>query len=229
MKVTCITPTANRPHLLVKCVDCFLKQDYKDKELIILDDGKEAFKYAKDLPSEVKYIYRGPKRKSIGAKLNALIDESLTDVICRFDDDDWYASNRVSQQVKVLESGAVFTGYHTILFWDERYDKVYKYFQTTHYASGTSFMFHTSVWCEEKFDHLCITGSDNNFLDKHQLKLEALDGSKIVVARLHKQGSNIEVKTPEYFKSMWQYTEMANSDIPPAFWASQLATKLDAA
>lgn len=229
MKITCICPTANRPHLLVKCIKCFIAQDYKDKELIILDDGKEPFEYRHDLfAHNIQYIYRGPKRRSIGAKTNALIDESLSDIICKWDDDDWYASTRLSDQFKLIEEGSKFVGYHTILFYDERYDVVYKFYDGKRTACGTSFMFHSSVWCQSKFDELCVTGSDNRFLADHQAKLQTTDGSKIVVARLHKQGSNIEAKTEHYFKTHWQYTKVTHSDIPPEFWANQLTTKMDA-
>lgn len=226
MKVTCICPTANRPHLLVKCLKSYISQDYKDKELIILDDGLQPFKYVNELPQDVHYIYKGPKRKSIGAKLNALVDESLNSIICRFDDDDVSGPNRISDQLKTMEEGFPFVGYHTFLFYDERYDAVYSFFQTIRYASGTSFMFHTDVWCREKFDHLCVTGSDNRFLETHHHNMKNTDGTKMLVARLHKQGSNIEVKTPEFLKK-WTYTRKAHSDIPPFFWENELATKLD--
>jgi glycosyltransferase involved in cell wall biosynthesis len=224
MKVTCICPTANRPHLLVKCIHCFLAQDYPDKELIILDDGKERFEYRWHLPRNIRYIYKGPQRRSIGAKLNALVDESTADIICRIDDDDWSAPTRISEQVAVLEDNTAFTGYYSYLLYDERYDAVYRYYQSPRYASGSSFMFRASVWCEEKFDELCVTGSDNRFVETHQLKLKATDGCNKLVARLHKQGSNIEVKTPEYFASRWQYKLMTIADVPAEFWANQLVT-----
>ena len=41
MLVSCITPTYNRRDYLPRAIDLFLRQDYSDRELIILDDGTD--------------------------------------------------------------------------------------------------------------------------------------------------------------------------------------------
>ena len=39
--VTCILPTYNRRHYVSKAIEYFLRQDYPNKQLIIIDDGSD--------------------------------------------------------------------------------------------------------------------------------------------------------------------------------------------
>lgn len=93
MKISCLCPTFNRypqlSFLLEESVECFLRQDYADKELLILNDT----------PGQ-KLTYDGPDRgrvrifnsqirlPDLSAKIQYLIDRAAGDSFCRWDDDD---------------------------------------------------------------------------------------------------------------------------------------------
>jgi Glycosyl transferase family 2 len=89
------------PHSMAKV---FFKQDYANKEMVILDDVNDS---VLDLvPNDPQIGYeRLDRHVLLGAKRNACIERSRGDLIAHWDDDDWYASWRLSYQVDELLRG----------------------------------------------------------------------------------------------------------------------------
>jgi glycosyltransferase involved in cell wall biosynthesis len=104
--VSCIMPTRNRPAYVLQSIRYFQRQDYPNRELLILDDTS-----GPDLSSEtqcdarVRY-FRLPGKLSIGAKRNRGCEMARGTFIAQWDDDDWYAGSRLSAQLQPLLSGA---------------------------------------------------------------------------------------------------------------------------
>ena len=67
--VSCIMPTFNRRPFVTKAIEYFLHQDYKRKQLIIVDDGPDSIQDLVPGDSSIRYIHLRQKR-SIGAKRN---------------------------------------------------------------------------------------------------------------------------------------------------------------
>jgi glycosyltransferase involved in cell wall biosynthesis len=86
--VSCIMPTYNRREFIPSAIKYFLRQDYDNKELIIIDDGTDA---VGDLIPEAKNIryYRLDAKISLGAKLNLGCQYANGKIIVNWDDDDW--------------------------------------------------------------------------------------------------------------------------------------------
>src|SRR5262249_14316305 len=103
--VSCIMPTRDRPAWMQQAVAYFLRQDYPERELLIVDDGSTD--HANDVPHDprVRYVHLG-RRLSIGAKRNRACELAKGAIIAHWDDDDWYAAERLSTQVAPLLSGA---------------------------------------------------------------------------------------------------------------------------
>jgi glycosyltransferase involved in cell wall biosynthesis len=114
--VSCIMPTANRPQFLTYAIDYFLKQDYVESELIILDDGAEpSYSFIPDDP-RIKYFYKD-YIQLLGTKRNFCCEQATGEIIVHLDDDDWYATDWISKQVEALTlSGADLTGLSDINF-----------------------------------------------------------------------------------------------------------------
>ncbi|HEY3010734.1 MAG TPA: glycosyltransferase family A protein [Micromonosporaceae bacterium] len=90
MKVSCILPTFNRPPaqqwLLEEAVESFLRQDYADKELVLLNDCP-AQHLVCDAPGVT--VVNLPRRfQSLGEKRNAAVGLAGGDVLMPWDDDD---------------------------------------------------------------------------------------------------------------------------------------------
>ena len=107
-KVSCLMVTADRIRFFKRALRSYLNQTYKNRELIILDDGKEDLEpLLKDAPpGEVIYL-KIPKTPGnlLGHLRNMTLEKASGDFICQWDDDDWYHPSRIQTQVDVLLKG----------------------------------------------------------------------------------------------------------------------------
>ena len=102
--VSCLIATYNRRES--GQIDCFLNQDYANRELIVIDDGTDPIEDVL-LPDPGLWWVRLESRQTIGAKRNAGADAAAGQLLANWDDDDWYAPWRLSYQVERLQSAAV--------------------------------------------------------------------------------------------------------------------------
>jgi glycosyltransferase involved in cell wall biosynthesis len=117
--VSCIMPTGDRRAFVAQSLRRFAEQDYPHRELIVVDDGEDP---VEDLVSEaaasppsgtarIRYL-RTPRRTSIGSKRNIACAEARGEIIVHWDDDDWYAPDRLSvQAAPILAEQADLTGF----------------------------------------------------------------------------------------------------------------------
>jgi glycosyltransferase involved in cell wall biosynthesis len=103
--VSCIMATSNRPAFVRQSIDYFRRQNYPNRELIILDDTT-----VEDLSAmiagddRIRYI-RLHAGLSIGAKRNRGCELARGTFLAQWDDDDYYAPKRLTAQVEPLLSG----------------------------------------------------------------------------------------------------------------------------
>jgi hypothetical protein len=108
--VSCIMPTYNRRAFVGITMRNFANQDYPRKELVIVDDGKDPLDDLLQSVPDVRYI-RLRQRASIGAKRNIACQHARGEIIAHWDDDDWYAADRLRYQVApILMNLADVTG-----------------------------------------------------------------------------------------------------------------------
>jgi len=103
--VSCIMPTRDRRPFVHLALGHFARQDYPQRELIVVDDGTDPVADLCEGAAGVRYIHL-PDRTSIGAKRNLALRHARGQFIAHWDDDDWYAPGRLSYQVAPLLSGA---------------------------------------------------------------------------------------------------------------------------
>ena len=87
--VSCIMPTANRRKFISRSIALFMAQSYKNKELIIIDDGNEPIADLIPERKEIRYV-KLDTTKTIGYKRNLACQNSNGKFIVHWDDDDWY-------------------------------------------------------------------------------------------------------------------------------------------
>jgi glycosyltransferase involved in cell wall biosynthesis len=108
--VSCIMPTYNRRPYVKLALGHFFSQDYPNKELIIVDDGTDSVEDLVVGLSGVRYI-RLQRRTAIGTKRNLACQAAKGDIIAHWDDDDWYAPDRLRYQLApLLANEAEMTG-----------------------------------------------------------------------------------------------------------------------
>ncbi|HTI60214.1 glycosyltransferase family A protein [Mucilaginibacter sp.] len=118
-KISCLTVTANRLILLKQAVACFMAQTYPNKELVVVTDGTAYYKrcladYVHSLRrSDIKFVFLDEADHPLGKLRNISIENASGDVICQWDDDDLYHSDRLQIQydhMKKENAGACFLG-----------------------------------------------------------------------------------------------------------------------
>lgn len=116
--VSCIMPTRNRRLFITQAIHYFTRQDYPNKELIIIDDGDDAMSDLVPPDPHLRYVAL-PKQTSIGEKRNLACRLARGQIIAHWDDDDWYRPHRLRYQIEpLLAKTADVTGLETACFFD---------------------------------------------------------------------------------------------------------------
>lgn len=119
--VSVIIPTYNRANVLGRAVRSVLDQDYRDFEIIVVDDGStdntEQVVRAFDKP-QIKYV-RHEKNMGPAVARNTGIGHARGKYIAFQDSDDEWFPEKLGRQVQVFETaservGAVYTGFWRI-------------------------------------------------------------------------------------------------------------------
>ena len=116
--VSCIMPTRDRLSFVLQSIQYFLKQDYSEKELIIVDDSHEDIRH--HLPADPRIqVVRTQPGQTIGAKRNIACRSANGRFIAHWDDDDWYSPHRLRTQLSPLLAGeAHISGLRDTLYCD---------------------------------------------------------------------------------------------------------------
>jgi hypothetical protein len=117
--VSCVMVTgAGRRRFVERSILYFERQDYPNRELVVLDDGPDDLSDA--MPAGARYR-RIPAPLSIGAKRNLGCELARGEIIAQWDDDDWYSPERLSRQLEpLLDDRAEVTGLTAEVFFDLR-------------------------------------------------------------------------------------------------------------
>jgi glycosyltransferase involved in cell wall biosynthesis len=178
-------PTWNRRTFVPAAVDCFLRQTYEPKELVILDDGEEPIEDLLPKDDRIRYIFEN-RRRVTGDKRNRVNSLAQGKLICHWDDDDWSAPGRIAYQVDTLQkTGKRITGFSNLLFWSltERKSLIWKS-DIRGYVCGTTMCYEREFWMVRKFR--CLQKStDNDFVYPIISQVAASGETRFMVARIH--------------------------------------------
>ena len=107
MKVSVLLPTYNRPEMLSKAIESFIKQDYENCELIILNDGggqvvQDVIDKYKGIDDRIKCVEY--KTNVLPPKcFNDLLEFATGDLVCHLHDDDEMLTNGISLRVEAFK------------------------------------------------------------------------------------------------------------------------------
>lgn len=187
--VSCIMPTANRPHFVKYAIDYFLHQDYRNLELVIVDDGEIGIE--KDLlnRNSLRYFKVAPLH-TIGLLRNLACQHAKGEIIVHWDDDDWYAEDWVTKQVAALQSsGADICGLNQVNFYAPALRKRETFIDDKNAAPwvyGATMAYNKSFWLQHPFGSF-QTGEDNDFVLNSGAKVFAHDYTEGYLGILHAQ------------------------------------------
>ena len=186
--VTCIMPTRNRRNIIGRAIGCFQRQDYRERELLILDDGEDPVADLVPVDARIRYV-RLEGRLPLGEKRNWACGLARGEVIAHWDDDDWYAENRITYQVGQLRShGADVCGPSRVLFFEpaRRQAWLYAYPTTARspWVAGSGLCYHVDAWRQHPFP--CVdVGEDSDFVRGCRDAPLVLADHRFLVALIH--------------------------------------------
>lgn len=111
--VSCLMPTRGDPAILRYALECYLNQDYQNRELIVVatDPSSELEALLARSPQANIRLVRVPASLTLGERRNASIAHAWGAWTCTWDDDDLYDPSRISMQLRaarVSRTAAVF-------------------------------------------------------------------------------------------------------------------------
>lgn len=186
--MTCLCLTRNRRQWLPRAIQCFQRQGYPNRELLILADGEDVKELAEAEASgagNIRYVHLS-SAATIGEKRNLGTQLAEGELIVSWDDDDWSAPGRIADQVARLRRESVsVTGYHAMFFTDGR--TWWKY--TGHKSAnlGTSLCYRKEWWHGHPFPPKHI-GEDSGFIGAaiRARQYVAADAGELMVASIHR-------------------------------------------
>lgn len=165
--ISCIMPTANRGRFVQMAINYFLRQDYTNSELIIIDDGEQSVSSLIPANDRIKYFRINKARLVIGVKRNFACQIAKGEIIMHWDDDDWYASDWISYQVNLmLSSNADIVGLSQLYFHNPGICKTWKYIYPANekpWVAGATMAYRKAFWQRNPFLNVQV-GEDNQFV-----------------------------------------------------------------
>jgi len=107
-KVSCLMVTADRRRLCRRAVRCYNRQTYPNRELVVVDDGKQDLSpVLQSVPDdELAYVQLASDKDYVLGRLrNVSLEAATGQFRAQWDDDDWYHPRRLETQVQCLQEG----------------------------------------------------------------------------------------------------------------------------
>lgn len=196
--VSCIMPTFNRSRYVQQSIQYFLRQDYPNRELIILDDSPQPIEELIPADPHIRYIHLGT-RMILGAKRNLACHLARGPIIAHWDDDDWIAPHRLRVQIKLLEQQhAELCGAYRQLYYDRDNDKAWLYqypLPARRIPLGNTLCYCKSLWERNPFPEIAV-GEDTRFAWSRTIRTTAfLDDETFYIGIIHRDNTSRKILT----------------------------------
>jgi glycosyltransferase involved in cell wall biosynthesis len=191
--VSCIMPTKDRRPFARRAIELFQRQDYPNRELVIVDDGKDRIADLVGGDDRIRYVPLD-RRLTLGAKRNLACQHARGSLIAHWDDDDWHAPRRLSYQVTgMLDTGADLAGTDRLLFYDRRRRQAFEYVfrpGPRRWLAGGTLIYRREWWRTHPFANLEI-GEDGTFVHAARSgRLMTLRDPTFYVALIHDRNTS---------------------------------------
>ena len=105
--ISCLCVTHKKPDMLRRAIRCFENQSYHNKQLVIVyeesDQLTHEFMIQQKYDLNIKVVkINTESKKTLGELRNISVREADGSFVCQWDDDDWYNSDRLLNQMNNL-------------------------------------------------------------------------------------------------------------------------------
>lgn len=167
VRISCICITYGRVPLLQEALQCFLDQEYADREIIIFNSlDAQTLRYS---DPRVKIINSPVRPKTLGETRNLAIEHATGDLLVTWDSDDLYLPNHLSNFAKGFDLDQ-----HDWVRHDKQFfAKAWKIDSVTHGTCNT-FAFTKRAWKAVGGYNAENTGEDASFVGKVTSKFQGI-------------------------------------------------------
>jgi O-antigen biosynthesis protein len=151
---------------------------------------------------------------SIGEKRNFGAGRAEGELIAHWDDDDWSAPDRLTDQIdRLLASNLDVTGYQHILFTNG--SEWWRYHGMGNYAVGTSLVYRKSFWMKNRFPAQQV-GEDGEFVLRANMarQLITADAGERMVATVHAGNTSPRSTVGDQWEVLRDFPGVAGFGIP---------------
>jgi glycosyltransferase involved in cell wall biosynthesis len=125
--ISIIIPNFNRKTLICKAIDSSLEQNYKNIEIIIIDDGStdnssEFLKQKYGKNNKVKILQK--EHSGVSASRNMGIKFAQGEWLAFLDSDDFFHQEKISKQIKFLQDNPSYKICHTEEIWFKNHQRI---------------------------------------------------------------------------------------------------------
>jgi ADP-heptose:LPS heptosyltransferase len=215
--VSCIMPTCERRRFVSQAIEYFKRQDYADRELLILDDGSDCIRDLVPDHPQIRYI-RLDRRHTIGAKRNIACEQAAGDIILHWDDDDWYAPWRISYQVsQLLEHNYDLCGLDRLFYYQPSSQSAWEYIYSSGsrpWVAGNTLCYRKRVWQQRRFPEIDVAEDARFIWQLPAARVGRLENSGFIVGLIHPANVSPKVTAGAYWhaRPVEKVLEMIGAD-----------------
>ncbi|MBF8983933.1 glycosyltransferase family 2 protein [Lutibacter sp. B2] len=189
--ISIITCT-NKPDYINNIFENYKNQDYEEKELIIIlnsDNLDISFWRQKGMDYENVKIFRQLEKITLGECLNFGVKKSNFDIIAKFDDDDYYAPEYLSESIKGFDYADVIGKLSTYVYFEKSSTLSIRNRNANNQyvdkVNGPTIMFNKKIFDKVKFPNTSIAEDFKfcNACTKRKIKIYSTDISNYVYIR----------------------------------------------
>jgi hypothetical protein len=188
---SCVCPTSNRERFINNLIENYVKQDYKNKELIILDDSntdetEKIINNIDKIKNNIRYI-KLKGRYDLGKKRNILNQLANGSYIVCMDDDDYYPVERISHSVNSLEkNNKKIAGCSELYILYDKLNKIYKFgpYGKNHGTCGT-FSYKVEYLMDHCFEDFAKKHEESYFTKKFKEDMLQMNPFKTILCISH--------------------------------------------
>jgi len=225
--VSCIMPTYNRRDFLPRAFECFLRQDYPNTELIIVDDGSDNVTDLLPVDARMRY-FRLPQKLTIGAKRNYACERAQGEIVMHWDDDDWYPADRVRRQVNAMaESGVDISGSSQLYFYEPGTGKAFLYRYEggpRAWVAGTTLAYRKDFWLRHRFTDIQVAEDSRFIWNSPGVAIQDLKDPSLCVATIHAANASPKYTVGAYWNPCPPERVLALLSMPASSLREPVAT-----
>jgi glycosyltransferase involved in cell wall biosynthesis len=209
--------TKDRPRFVRQAVRYFQRQSYPDKELILVDDGRQPVEDVLCEDPRIRYI-RLAERTTLGAKLNIGIEACQGSIIQKLDDDDYYAPEFLNVTVAAItdeDPQQTIAACDCFLILIAATGKLV--FSGYGWSAGPTLCFHRRLWEKQPFRNV-PRAVDWWFLKDHSPRRVRIQQPELFILVRHDLGhvwtSMKDADVTDYFSRQKAYARTLRDVIP---------------